>query len=445
MTSTLDLISHKVQQSAAKPLVDMGCVAAIILGGGEGTRLFPLTSTRCKPAITFGGRYHLIDVPMSNAINSGCLNIFILTQYLSAPLHQHICHTYRMGSFSKGSIEILSAEQKHSSKSWFQGTADAVRQNLEYIAAAPAEYFLILAGDQLYNFNFQEMLSFARESDADVVIAALPVQEAEAKRMGILKVNEDYFVTEFHEKPQQSELLDRMKLPNFLLERIQPWGKQGRHYLGSMGIYLFKRQALLDILQHDTRDDFGKHLLPTKVQQGKAAAYLYDGYWEDIGTIESFYNANLSLTTPHPAFNCYDEANPIFTSHSNLPPPKITRTHVTDSILCEGSLIEADEIKNCILGPRSVVRQGTILKNSYVIGNDFYHPPKCFTELPSQLSIGENCLIDRAIVDRNVSIGNHVQLVNKNKLSHYNGDRIYIRDGVIVVASGAAIPDGFIL
>jgi glucose-1-phosphate adenylyltransferase len=438
-----DIQKNKCADST--PHVDMGNVAAIILGGGEGTRLFPLTTTHCKPAICFGGRYRLIDVPLSNSINSGCLKNFIVTQYLSTPLHQHIISTYRMGSCTNGFVEILTAEQKPKSKSWFQGTADAVRQNLEYIKATPVEYFLILAGDQLYNFNFKKMVAFAQETGADVTIAALPVAEAEAKRMGVLKVNEDSCVTEFHEKPQKKELLDHMKLPNFLLERIKPWCDENRQYIGSMGIYLFKREALLELLECDPREDFGKHLLPTKVQQGRASAYLFDGYWEDIGTIESFYHANMALTKSNSEFCFYDESSPIFSHHYNLPPSKINVTYIEKSILCEGTIVEADEIRNSILGPRTVVKQGTIIKNSYLMGNDFYTMPKMLSKDSAKLSIGENCLIDKTIIDKNVIIGNGVQLVNKNKLANYDGDRVYIRDGIIVVASGACLPDGFVL
>lgn len=444
MVTSLMAACHR-EKTAAKTHSEMGRVAAIILCGGEGTRLFPLTASRCKPAISFGGRYRLIDVPMSNAINSGCQKIFVVTQFLSTMLHNHILSTYRMSSFSEGFIELLSVEQKPGRKNWFQGTADAVRQNVEYIAASHSEYFLVLAGDQLYNFNFQHMLSFAKETDADVVIAALPVLEAEAKRMGILKVNEDFCVTEFHEKPQKSELLNHMRLPNFLLDRIKKLHPHASHYLGSMGIYLFKRQALFDLLQFDPREDFGKHLLPTKVKHGKVAAYLFDGYWEDVGTIGTFYNANLALTKPSPKFNCYDEDNPIYLHHCNLPSPKISNTRIEESILCPGAIIEADEIKNCILGPRSVIKQGTIIKNSYVMGHDFYNPPSILNDFPPELSIGENCFIDRAIIDRHVCIGNRVNLSNKNKLSHYDGDHVYIRDGITIVTSGAHLPDGFVL
>lgn len=430
---------------SSQPSIDMSRVAAIILGGGQGSRLAPLTITRCKPAICFGGKYRLIDIPMSNSINSGCLKLFIVTQFLSSSLHQHIYRTYRLGTFSSGFIELLPAEQKPANNNaWFQGTADAVRQNLEYFIETPVDYFLILSGDQLYNLNFQHMISFAQETDADLVVAALPVNEADAKRMGLLKLNEDRSITEFHEKPQERALLDRMCMPEFTIKQLGDNFDRNRKYLGSMGIYLFKRQALLDLLQCDPREDFGKHLIPTKVSQGKVAAYLFDGYWEDIGTIESFYKANIALTGPNPPFNCYDEKNPIFAYQNNLPAPKISSTRLNHSIVCDGSIIEADEVKKSILGPRTVVKTGTIIRNSYIMGNDFYSPPIASDRIPENLTIGENCIIDHAIIDKHVHIGNGVQLKNKNKLTHYNSEHLYVRDGVIIVSRGTNLPDGFI-
>lgn len=429
------------------PTVDMSRVCTVILGGGQGSRLAPLTTVRCKPAVSFGGRYRLIDIAMSNAINSGCKKIFVLTQFLSASLHKHIFNTYRTGSFSAPSIELLSVEQKPSQKAWFQGTADAVRKNLEYLTECHADYFLILSGDQLYNFDFKKMVQYARETDADMVVAALPVIEADAKRMGLLKFNEDRSVTDFQEKPTDRAVLDRMKLSDFILEQIsknEGYDKR-KQYLGSMGIYLFKRQALFDLLQQDTREDFGKHLIPTKVQQGKVSAYIYDGYWEDIGTIDSFFKANMALTSANPPFNCYDAHFPIFAEHYNLPPPKITDTNVKNAIICEGSIIEADEVNTTIFGPRSIVKQGSIIRNSYIMGNDFYTSQSSSQDPSSQYSIGEHCLIDHVIIDKNVHIGNGVQLINKSKRSRYDGENIFIRDGIIIVASGSRLPDGFVL
>lgn len=425
--------------------IDMNRVASIILGGGQGTRLFPLTMTRCKPAISFGGKYRLIDIPMSNSINSGCLKIFIITQFLSSSLHQHIFKTYRLGTFSSGFIELLPAEEKPKKTGWFQGPADAVRQNVDYFIETPVDYFLILSGDQLYNMNFQNMIRYAKYTDADLVVAALPVNEHDAQRMGLLKVDDKNFVTDFYEKPQEIKVLDRFRMTSSNLLKAGLKISPDRHYLGSMGIYLFKREALLELLTQDAREDFGKHLIPTKVKQGSVAAYLYDGYWEDIGTIESFYNANIALTKSYPSFNWYDEDNPIFATPANLPGPKIFNSHIYHSIICEGSLVEADEISNSILGPRSVIKKGSLIKDSYIMGNDFYCPPIPTDRLPNELYIGENCTIRHAIIDKHVHIGNGVQLVNKNQLTHYNSDDIYIRDGIIIVTRGACVPDGFIL
>lgn len=426
--------------------VDMKRVAAIILGGGQGSRLFPLTETYCKPAACVGGRYRIIDIPISNAINSGCSKIFILTQFLSISLHQHISRTYQLGTFHSGFIELLPAEQKPTHQGWFQGTADAVRQNLDYLVNTPVDYFLILSGDQLYNMDFQHLLRFAQGTDADLVIASLPVDETEAKRMGLLKVNEDRFITEFHEKPQSRELLDHMRIPDFISKQIgNNNAERERPYLGSMGIYLFKRQALFNLLQQDPREDFGKHLIPAKVKQGKVAAYFFDGYWEDIGTISSFYRANMAFTGIKPSLNCYDESNPIFSRPYHLPPPRIKNTKVTNSLICEGAVVCATEVTNSLLGPRTVVQDGTIIRNSYIIGNDFYNPPNDSGRLPEHLDIGEECIIEQTIIDRNVCLGKRVQLVNKDKMMHFNGDHVYIREGIIVVTSGAHLPDDFVL
>jgi glucose-1-phosphate adenylyltransferase len=425
--------------------VAMNCVTTIILAGGNGTRLDPLTNTRCKPAVCFGGKYRLIDIPISNAIHSGCPKIFVISQYLSSSLNQHIFNTYHPGAFFSSAIELISAEQKHTHKLWFQGTACAIRQNLHYFTETPAEYFLILSGDQIYNMNFQHIIDFAKETSADLVIAALPVNEEDAKRMGIMKLNEDYSVTEFYEKPQEQELLNQLRLPSNTLEKMAGGEIGKRQFLGSMGIYVFKRQALLDLLQCDPREDFGKHLIPTKVGQGNVFAYPHNGYWEDIGTIESFFKANIALTSSNPEFNCCEEKKHIFFRQHYLSAPKIINSAITNAIICDGSLVQAAEVSNSIIGLRSIVKQGSIIKNSYIIGNDFYSSPIRYEGIPSNPMIGENCIIDHAIIDKNVCIGNNVRLINKDKLMNYSNDKICIRDGIIVVPRGTHLPDGFIL
>ena len=426
--------------------VDMKLVSSIILGGGEGTRLYPLTLTRCKPAINFGGKYRLIDVPISNSIHADCYKVFVLTQFLSSSLHHHIFQTYMQGGWASGLIEILTAEQKPTQKSWFQGTADAIRQNIDYLLESPVEYFLILSGDQLYNINFREMLGFARSTDADVVIAALPVNAQEATRMGILKVNPHNFITDFYEKPQEKNLLQKLRSPDEIIERTGVLSTSKRNYLGSMGIYLFKRKALVDLLMKDPREDFGKHLIPTQVEKGRVAAFLYEGYWEDIGTIEAFYQANMALTVPTPQFSFHDATRPIFTCRYDLPPAKFQSTQIKQTILCEGSIVDADELSHSILGPRSVIHKGAIIRDSYIMGNDYYESTvRDHHRLPPTPHIGENCILNRTIVDKNASIGKGVQLINKQNLTHYNGDNIFIRDGIIIVPRGSTIPDGFIL
>jgi len=418
--------------------VDMNQVVTIILGGGEGKRMFPLTQTRCKPAVSFGGRYRLIDIPVSNAINSHCHKIFIVTQFLSSYLHRHIFQTYRPDMLSSGFIDVLAAEQKPMSTSWYQGTADAVRRNIEYLIDTPGEYFLILSGDQLYHMDFRKMVGFARKNDAELVIASKTVDQSQVGRLGILQIDDDQFVTDFVEKPSTEKELEGFTLsPRFNDFETDT-------YLGSMGIYLFKRKALIDLLLNDSREDFGKHLIPTQMKAGGVAAYIHEGYWEDIGTIGAYHEANLDLTRDLPKFNLYDDIFPIYTSRSDLPATKIRETEVNHSILCEGGIISASRIEGSVIGPRSVIKEGSVVKNSYIIGNNFYASPVPFSpKFPEKMEIGENCRIENAIVDKNVLIGKNVKLINKNALQHYDSRDVYIREGVIIVRQGAFLPDGF--
>lgn len=432
LTQSEQLFEKLRQKSSSHQQCDMNCVASIVLGGGQGSRLYPLTRSNCKPAMNFGGKYRLIDVPMSNAIHSGCNKIFIVTQFLSKSLHDHIFKTYRPEPFNRGFIEILTVEEKPNSKNWFQGTADAVRQNLDYLTDLPVDYFLILSGDQLYQMNYQKMMHVALQTHADVIIAALPVEEHQTQRLGILKTNQEGWITDFIEKPKEKCLLEKYRLPE-------------GSYLGSMGIYLFKKKALLQLLRNDLREDFGKHLLPTLIEKGRAAAYIHQGYWEDIGTIESYYHANIGLTKDSPSFNWNDEQSPLMTHSLNLPAPKIFHTEIHQSIICEGSIVEAKEISHSILGPCTRIKKGSVIRESYVIGNDFYASSKHNEKTAEPMQIGENCFIERAIIDKQVYIGNNVTLVNQNKIDHYNSDDVFIRDGIIVVPRGACLPDGFTL
>ncbi|KAF3363274.1 Glucose-1-phosphate adenylyltransferase [Chlamydiales bacterium STE3] len=411
------------------PADGMKNVTTVILGGGTGTRLYPLTFTRCKPAIPFGGRFKLIDVPISNALNSGCNKIYIISQFLSSTLHQHILKTYRMDTFAQGCLELLSAEQKPSKSSWFKGTADAVRQNLEYLKESPADYILILSGDQLYRMNFQEMLNYAIQKDADMVVASLPVDERCAKRMGLLKSDSNHNIIDFTEKPQDKETLEAFSV-----------GTGEKPFLGSMGIYLFKRKALFDLLEEDSREDFGKHLIQTQVKKGNVATYIYNGYWEDIGTVDSFFHANLNLTKPKPMFDCYNEISPIYSSTTTLPGPKLFNTEVCSSIISEGAFIEAKRITDSIIGPRTVIGKDTVIEQCYFMGNETYG-----TRSKNNFSVGQRCVIKKAILDKQVIIGDDVHLTNANNCDFYDGDGIYIRDGIIIVTPGTTIPNGFTL
>jgi glucose-1-phosphate adenylyltransferase len=428
------------------PHIDMRGVACIILGGGEGKRLFPLTHSCCKPAISFGGRYRLIDVPISNSLHSDVQKIFVLTQFLSSSLHKHIFQTYRQEAFASGFIEVLGVEQRPNKAIWYQGTADAVRQNIDYLLETPAEYFLILSGDQLYHMNFRDMVHAAIQKDVDVLVATLPVHEADATRMGIMKVNEDHHIIDFQEKPTDPKVLQKMKTAPAILETMGLNTRSDQCFLGSMGIYLFKREALFDLLQQDERDDFGKHLIPTQVKKGNIAAFVHTGYWEDIGTIESFYRANMELTSAAPPFDCHNEKQPIYSTRFHLPGAKIEATMVEQSIICEGTICHAHSVIRSILGQRSVVGKGTVIKDAYIMGSDFYTAPvKDSIAIPDHFSIGENCYIEKAIIDKNVYIGNSVRLENRKQLNHFDGDYLYIRDGIIVVPRGSSIPDGFVI
>jgi len=422
-------------------------VATVILAGGQGTRLYPLTLHHCKPAVSYGGRYKLIDVPISNSLNSDFRQIFILAQHLSGELQHHISQTYHFDPYHPGSVDVLTPEQMGEGKvDWFTGSADAVRKMLPHLLRSHAEYFLILCGDQLYNINFQNMLQFALEKDADVTIAALPVKEKEARRMGLLQIDPRDKIHTFCEKPNLEEVIGSFSLPNTFYEKKGFKEPKERHFLGSMGIYIFKRDVLVSLLREDPGEDFGKHILYTAVRSRNSFAFVYDGYWEDIGTVASYYEANLILTHLNEGLNTYDERNPIYTRPSYLPGPKIQSAKVVQSIICEGCIIEAAEIVHSIIGVRSYIKKGTIIKDSVLMGNHFYMPPLHDDKpISHDFWIGENCLIEKAIIDEHVRIGNHVRLVNQDEKTHFDGGKIFIRDGIIIVAAGAQIPDNFIL
>ncbi|MDN3508088.1 MAG: sugar phosphate nucleotidyltransferase [Simkaniaceae bacterium] len=413
-------------------------VATIILAGGEGTRLYPLTKSRCKPAVCFGGRYRLIDIPISNSLNSGIPHIFVIGQYLASSLNSHIRDTFSLDAIQGGWIELLQPEEAPENEDLlYKGTADCVRKNLKHLKETPSEYFLLLSGDQLYNMDLEKLIEFAEQQDTDLTIAAFPVTREEAPRLGLMQINEKAIITEFAEKPKDDATLDRFEVAST---------DQGKTHLASMGIYVFKRKALFDILENEIGNDFGKDLIPTIQKKGQASAFIYDGYWEDIGTVASYYQANLSLTKNDLGLDLYNEQSPIFAKRVHVPCARLINTTVTDSIICQGSIVRAQEITNSIVGLRSTIDKGTIIRDSILLGNQFYETPeKLDKTYPKNLSIGKDCHIERAIIDEHASIGNNVTLTNKDNHDTYDGDGIYIRDGIIIVPGSTTLPDGFTL
>lgn len=417
-------------------------VVTVILAGGKGTRLHPLTAHHAKPAVSYGGRYKLIDIPISNAIHSHLRRIFVITQYLAEELQQHISRTYHFDSFQPGSIEVLTPrENERREKIFFEGTADAVRQNLPILLQSEPEYVLILAGDQLYNIDFQSLIAFTQKTKADLMIASIPVRAPEAHRMGVLKITPSAEVVDFVEKPENEAILKPFQLASDFFARKSVSPAADSYYLGSMGIYIFKREALAFLLREDPRHDFGYHLINTAIRTQKVFAYVYHGYWEDIGTIDSYYQANLILTERQRGLDIYDEHRPIYASPIFLPGPKIAATVVQNSLLCEGSVIEAAEITHCVIGLRSHIQEGTILRHTVMMGN-----PSSEVFPSPQFSIGKHCHIEKAIIEENVNIGHHVTLINeKNRIEYDASHGIVIRDGIIIITAGSSIPDYFSL
>ncbi|MCH9626733.1 MAG: Glucose-1-phosphate adenylyltransferase [Chlamydiales bacterium] len=443
---------HSHTSTLAHPSpVSLDRVAVIILGGGEGKRLAPLTKSRCKPAVSFGGRYSLIDVPISHSLTSGLSKIYVIGQYLAYTLQKHLFQTYLYQGISQNQIQLLVPEERNGEKIWYKGTADAVRKNLNYFSEISADYFLVLSGDQLYNINFQEMINYGVEVDAGMLIASQPVTKKEAKRMGVMKMaHGGSRIVDFCEKPQEEALLDAYSTDAYTLHRLGYEGNSGRNYLGSMGIYFFKRQTLFDLLKEDPREDFGKHLIESQLKHGDVHAYLYDGYWEDIGTIESYYNANLALTqrecNTKSGLQCYDEESRIITKRYNLPGVQVSDCQVKEALICEGSVVAGDEVTHSILGVRSLLEQGSVVRDSIILGNEYYERPPLVTgeRLPAP-GIGKRCHLERVILDENVTLGEGVRLVNQKGHENFDSpDGLFVvRDGIVIVPRGTYIPDNY--
>ncbi len=422
----------------------MNNVVAIILGGGAGSRLFPLTHQRSKPAVPLAGKYRLIDVPVSNCLNSGIDRIFVLTQFNSASLNRHIARAYRFDQFRRGFVSILAAEQTPGSSDWFQGTADAVRQSLQHVMNFRHEHVLILSGDQLYRMNYRRLIDHHRQKGATITLATIPVGKEDAPGFGILKTDADETITEFYEKPAFDELSGKESPVSDAM------AAEGRHFLASMGIYVFNRQTLVDLLsENPTQHDFGKQIIPSAIQKQKVVSYPFDGYWSDIGTIRSFYEANLMLARPKPEFNMFDPKSPLYTNARMLPPAKIENSTVVNSIIAESAVVIESQISDSVIGLRSFLGRGTQVRRSIVMGADYYpwepHSKRATIEGPERPGIGEDSTIENAIVDRNASIGRGCVITNRDKVSELDGDGYYIRDGLVVIPKNAAIPDGTVI
>ncbi len=420
-------------------------VVSVILGGGAGSRLYPLTATRSKPAVPIAGKYRLVDIPISNCINNSINRMFVLTQYNSASLNKHIKNTYQFSGFSTGFVDILAAEQTPDSPGWFQGTADAVRQSLKHIQKNNFDYVLILSGDQLYQMDLTEMIDNHVKAGADITIATIPVEAREATEFGLLKADENAVITSFIEKPA-SELL-----PNWVSDTGANMQAAGRNYLASMGIYIFNRQLLFDLLLDEKKDatDFGKEIIPDAIDKYKVISYQYGGYWTDIGNIYSFFEANLALTLEIPPFNLFDKERMIFSRARMLPPAKISGTTITSSLFAEGCIIHAKSITNSVIGIRSRVGAGSVLESCYIMGNDFY---ETIEEIAYNLGkgipkvgIGDNCELKNVITDKDCRIGDNVKIQGGPNLPDSDHSLYTIKDGIVVIKKGATILDGFVL
>ncbi len=414
-------------------------VLSIILAGGAGKRLFPLTQDRSKPAVPLGGKYRLIDIPISNCLNSGLKKIFVLTQFNSASLNHHVTNSYRFDPFGEGFIEVLAAEQTVSNQNWFQGTADAVRQHLHRFSGRDDDYQLILAGDQLYRMNFHDLLESHWRRGADVTVCVIPKSEEMGSSFGLLKLGPNGKIGQFREKPRGSALH----------EMRTDTGAPDRPYLASMGIYLFKRSVLIDLLADPSMIDFGYQVIPKAIEQYDVYGHLFDGYWEDLGTIMEFYKANINLTSSDPHFDFHDMAAPIFTRPRFLPPSRVEQCEVRAAIIAEGSVLKGARIFNSIVGIRSLVGENVVLERTLVMGADYYedeedHDYNRQLGIPD-IGIGAGSVIKNAIIDKNAHIGANVRVLNDLHIANFDGPGYYIRDGIVIVPKNGVLPDGTVV
>lgn len=419
-------------------------VISVILGGGAGSRLFPLTMLRSKPAVPLAGKYRLIDVPISNCINSGINRIFVLTQFNSASLNRHIARSYWFDRFRRGFVNILAAEQTPVSKDWFQGTADAVRQSMHHLRNYRYDHVLVLSGDQLYAMDYRLMMKHHEEKEADITIATIPVTADEAPGFGILKTDEHTVITEFYEKPKRDDLDDKSSPVSSEMRA------EGRTFLASMGIYVFNQGVLRALLDANPgAHDFGKQIIPEAIETRRVVSYPFTGFWSDIGTIRSFYEANLMLAKEEPAFDMYNPEMPLYTNARMLAPAKIQNSHIRNSIIAESCVVVDAEISNCVIGLRSFIGHGAVVQNTVFMGADYYPWTEAaireIKDGPENPGVGARARVDNAIVDRNVSIGEGSVITNAEGVQEGEGPGYYIRDGIVVIPKNESIPPGTVI
>lgn len=414
-------------------IVKMNNVLSVILGGGKGSRLYPLTRYRAKPAVPIAGKFRLIDIPISNSLNSGINKIYLLTQFNNHSLHRHVNDTYQFGQFSSGFVDILAAQQTNVNKDWYQGTADAVRQNSQLISNADTQYTLILSGDHLYRMDYRDFAEYHVENKADVTIAVKPVGKDEASHFGILHTDHHGRIIKFVEKPREP-MLKGLKSPG--LPEKTP-------YLASMGIYFYNTDKLLQNLYSYQKEDFGKHIIPEIIEEHNVYAYKFSGYWKDIGTISSFFTANLELADINPPFNFYEEKSPFYTRPRFLPGSKIKNSTIDSALVSDGCFLNNVKINKAVIGLRSLIGANTLINNAIIMGYDYYEHDD--SREPVALGIGENCIINNAIIDKNVRVGNNVQIINKNGIKDIEKDSYHIQDGIVVIAKHTVILDNTII
>jgi len=422
-------------------------VVAVIMGGGRGTRLYPLTKERCKPAVPLAGKYRLVDIPISNCLNSGVNRIFLLTQFNTASLHRHVQNTYNFDPFGGGFVDILSAEQTEKTSDWYQGTADAVRRNLTHFRNYPHDLVLILSGDALYRMDFRLILDQHVRTGADVTIAAIALPASAVEGLGLMRVHDDLSVDSFVEKPKDAAVIQSLAVGP-AIEQLLKTRSPEKRCLASMGIYVFNRTVLAEALEN-SMTDFGKEIIPALLGKKRLFSHIFEGYWEDIGTVRAFFEANLQLAHPLPSFNFFSQANPIYTHPRYLPASKINKCTVDHAVIGDGSIITEAILKRCVVGIRSVLREGVQLEDVVMMGADFYQSEADFAsdtarDIPN-IGIGRNCQIRTAIIDKNARIGDNVTLNPVGKPNGHVRDGIAIVDGILVVSKGAVVPSGTVV